>query len=297
MKKRYSGAANMALHTVCILLSLMCILPLVLVVSVSLTSETGILNHGYTLFPSEFSLDAYKYIWNVKDTILRAYGVTIFNTAAGSVISVLVIALYAYALSRPNLLGKTFFTFYIFFTMLFSGGLVAWYMVCTQVLHIQNTIWAQILPYSMNAWNVIIMRTFYTSTVPESMLESARIDGSGELRIFFELVLPIAVPGIATIAMFQVLTYWNDWWLGINLITDPKLYNLQILLQNMLSNIEQLKNSAETVDASAAAAVANPPAEGTRMALCMVALGPILAVYPFFQKYFIQGLTVGAVKG
>ena len=258
MKKRYSGAANMALHTVCILLSLMCILPLVLVVSVSLTSETGILNHGYTLFPSEFSLDAYKYIWNVKDTILRAYGVTIFNTAAGSVISVLVIALYAYALSRPNLLGKTFFTFYIFFTMLFSGGL---------------------------------------STVPESMLESARIDGSGELRIFFELVLPIAVPGIATIAMFQVLTYWNDWWLGINLITDPKLYNLQILLQNMLSNIEQLKNSAETVDASAAAAVANLPAEGTRMALCMVALGPILAVYPFFQKYFIQGLTVGAVKG
>lgn len=147
----------------------------------------------------------------------------------------------------------------------------------------------------MNAWYVIILRTFYNTSVPEAMIESARIDGAGEILIFFKMVIPIAVPGIATIALFQTLTYWNDWWLAINLITEPKMYNLQIYLQNLLANVENLKNSADT--ATANTAVAEMPAEGTRMALCIVATGPILIVYPFFQKYFIQGLTVGAVKG
>lgn len=295
MNQRYSKAANIAINAVCVIMALMCILPLILVISISLTSEAGIVNHGYTFFPSEFSLDAYKYIWNVKDSIISAYKITILTTVMGTLISVLVISLYAYALSRPNLIGKKFFTFYVFFTMLFSGGLVSWYMICTQLLHIQNTIWALILPYTMNAWYVIILRTFYNTSVPEAMIESARIDGAGEILIFFKMVIPIAVPGIATIALFQTLTYWNDWWLAINLITEPKMYNLQIYLQNLLANVENLKNSADV--ATANTAVAEMPAEGTRMALCIVATGPILIVYPFFQKYFIQGLTVGAVKG
>ena len=295
MKKRYSKAANIAINAVCVIMALMCIMPLILVISISLTSETGIVNHGYTFFPSEFSVDAYKYIWNVKDAIISAYGITIITTVLGTLISVLIISLYAYALSRPNLIGKKFFTFYVFFTMLFSGGLVSWYMICTQLLHIQNTIWALILPYTMNAWYVIILRTFYNTSVPEAMIESARIDGAGEILIFFKMVIPIAVPGIATIALFQTLTYWNDWWLAINFITEPKMYSLQIYLQNLLANVENLKNSADT--ATANTAVAEMPAEGTRMALCIVATGPILIVYPFFQKYFIQGLTVGAVKG
>ncbi len=295
MNQRYSKAANIAINAVCVIMALMCILPLILVISISLTSEAGIVNHGYTFFPSEFSLDAYKYIWNVKDSIISAYKITILTTVMGTLISVLVISLYAYALSRPNLIGKKFFTFYVFFTMLFSGGLVSWYMICTQLLHIQNTIWALILPYTMNAWYVIILRTFYNTSVPEAMIESARMDGAGEILIFFKMVIPIAVPGIATIALFQTLTYWNDWWLAINLITEPKMYNLQIYLQNLLANVENLKNSADV--ATANTAVAEMPAEGTRMALCIVATGPILIVYPFFQKYFIQGLTVGAVKG
>lgn len=295
MNQRYSKAANIAINAVCVIMALMCILPLILVISISLTSEAGIVNHGYTFFPSEFSLDAYKYIWNVKDSIISAYKITILTTVMGTLISVLVISLYAYALSRPNLIGKKFFTFYVFFTMLFSGGLVSWYMICTQLLYIQNTIWALILPYTMNAWYVIILRTFYSTSVPEAMIESARIDGAGEILIFFKMVIPIAVPGIATIALFQTLTYWNDWWLAINLITEPKMYNLQIYLQNLLANVENLKNSADV--ATANTAVAEMPAEGTRMALCIVATGPILIVYPFFQKYFIQGLTVGAVKG
>lgn len=285
------------IHIFCILASLACLIPLLLVISISLTSEAGIVENGYTLWPSEFSAEAYQYVWQSRATVIRAYGVTIFNTVVGSFLSVACIALYAYALSRPNLLGKKFFTFYIFFTMLFSGGLVPWYMVCTQLLHIQNTIWAQILPHLFNAWHCIILRTFFNASVPDAIIESARIDGAGELRTFVQIVLPIAVPGIATIALFQVLYYWNDWWLALNLISEPKLYNLQFLLQNMLANIEDLKSGVDSSDASAAISIANIPSEGTRMALCMVALGPILVVYPFFQKYFIQGLTIGSVKG
>lgn len=288
---------DVGIHIFCILASLACLIPLLLVISISLTSEAGIVENGYTLWPSEFSADAYQYVWQSRATVIRAYGVTIFNTVAGSFLSVTCIALYAYALSRPNLLGKKFFTFYIFFTMLFSGGLVPWYMVCTQLLHIQNTIWAQILPHLFNAWHCIILRTFFNASVPDAIIESARIDGAGELRTFVQIVLPIAVPGIATIALFQVLYYWNDWWLALNLISEPKLYNLQFLLQNMLANIEDLKSGVDSSDASAAISIANIPSEGTRMALCVVALGPILVVYPFFQKYFIQGLTIGSVKG
>lgn len=296
-KKKKFDFVDVLFHAFCILASLACLIPLVLVISISLTSEAGIVEHGYTLLPSEFSTDAYQYVWASRNTVLSAYGVTIFNAVVGTFFSVSCIALYAYALSRPNLIGKKFFTFYIFFTMLFSGGLVPWYMVCTQLLHIQNTIWAQIVPHLFNAWHCIILRTFFKSTVPDAIIESARIDGASELRTFVQIVLPVALPGIATIALFQLTFYWNDWWLALNLISEPKFYNLQFLLQNMLANIENLKAGGENMDASAAIAAANIPAEGTRMALCMVALGPILVAYPFFQKYFIQGLTVGSVKG
>ncbi len=294
MKKRYNKAASGIINVICILMALAAVLPIVLVLSVSLTSEAGLVNNGYKFFPSEFSLDAYKYIWGLKNVIFNAYGVTIITTVLGTLISVAVLTLYAYPLSRPNLMYKKLFTFYVFFTMLFSGGLVSWYMVCTKMLHIQNTIWAMILPNVMNAWYIIILRTFFTTSVPEAMIESARIDGAGEFRILLSIVLPVSVPGIATIALFQTLMYWNDWWLSLNFITEPKLYNLQLYLQNVLANIQLLKSNA---DGQVNSIVAEIPAEGTRMALCMVVMGPILVVYPFFQKYFIQGLTVGAVKG
>lgn len=296
MKKRKNKIADLVINIVCILLSLTCILPLILVLSVSFSSESSIVEHGYKFLPTEISLDAYKYLWSMKDSIISAYGVTILATVIGTLVSVFVIALYAYALSRPNLLGKKFFTFYIFFTMLFSGGLVSWYMICTRLLHIQNTIWALILPYVMNAWYVIIMRTFFNTSVPEALIESARIDGASEFVTLFKIVMPISLPGIFTIALFQTLTYWNDWWLAINLITEPKLYNLQMYLQNLLANIENLKLNAD-LNTGMLSGMEELPSEGARMALCIVAMGPILVVYPFFQKYFIQGLTVGAVKG
>jgi len=180
--------------------------------------------------------------------------------------------------------------------MLFSGGTVAWYMVCTNVLHLSNTIWSMIVPYLMNAWYVIIMRTFFATSVPSSIIESAKLDGAGEYRILFTLVLPISIPGIATIALFQTLHYWNDWWLPLMFVTEPKLFNLQFLLKNMMSNIQALFENQEYISNSAEQLM-NMPREGTRMALCIVVMGPILIVYPFFQKYFIQGLTVGALKG
>lgn len=296
MGKRYSKTADVMLNLIVIFLVLLCILPLVLVVGISFTSESGIARNGYTFIPSEFSLDAYRFVWASRKSIINAYSVTILSTVIGTVISVALMALYAYPLSRNDFKYKNFFTFYVFFTMLFSGGIVSWYMICTRLLHLGNSIWGLILPYVMNAWYVVVLRTFFKSSVPEAIIESAKLDGAGEFRIFGQLVLPISVPGIATIALFQTLKYWNDWWLPLNFVTTAKLYNLQFFLQNLLANISDLTNNPDLAQ-NAAVRFADMPKEGVRMALCLVAMGPILFVYPFFQKYFIQGLTVGAVKG
>jgi len=293
--KRYNKFVDVIINIVLLAVVLSCIIPLILVVSISFTSEAGIVANGYSLIPSEFSIDAYRYIYNSRDSIISAYKITIANTVIGTLLSILVITFYAYPLSREDFKYKKIFTFYVFFTMLFSGGLVSWYIVCTRMLKLSNTIWGMIIPYLMNAWYVIIMRTFFRTTVPVGLIESAKLDGAGEFRTFFKIVLPIAVPGIATIALFQTLAYWNDWWLPLNFVTEQKFYNLQFFLQNLISNIENLTNASENV-ANIESALSQLPKEGARMALCMVALGPILVVYPFFQKYFIQGLTVGAVK-
>ena len=189
---------------------------------------------------------------------------------------------------------RKLFTFIAFFTMLFSGGTVAGYMVTTGILNLKNSIWVLIFPYVMNAWHVIVMRSFYSMSIPTAIIEAAKIDGANEYQIYFKIVLHISLPGLATIALFATLTYWNDWWLPLLYITEPQKYNLQYLLQSMISNIQNLtENSAQMGSANL---LANVPKEGARMALCIIATLPILFVYPFFQKYFIQGLTVGSVK-
>lgn len=287
---------NIILHFVFVLLAAACIFPVLLVISISFTDQTAIVQNGYQLIPAKVSLDAYKYVFGGDMGIGRAYLVTIASTVVGTIISVIVIALYAYPLSRQGLKFKGFFTFYIFFTMLFSGGLVAWYMVVTRILHLGNTIWALILPMAMSPWYVIIMRTFFQTSIPASLIESAKLDGAGEFRILFRIVCPLALPAIATIALFQTLAYWNDWYNPMLLITRQELYNLQFLLQVMMKNIQMLSDaslSSEIVSRIGG----NIPQDSARMALCVVAMGPILIVYPFFQKYFIQGLTVGAIKG
>ncbi len=285
---------NLVLNIVFVILAFLCLFPILLTLSISFSSTESIMQYGYRLIPAKFSVDAYKYIFGDPSTILNAYGVTIFNTVVGAAASVLVISHVAYPLSRSDFKLRLPITYYILFTMLFSGGQVAGYMVTTTMYHLQNTRWVMILPCLMSPWYMVVLRTFFKTGVPNAIIESGKLDGAGELRILWQLIFPIALPGIATIALFQVLMFWNEWNLPLLYITNPKLYNLQFLLQQMMQNIQMINESPEFAAQSAGAA--KLPTESARMALCFVAMGPILVTYPFFQKYFIQGLTVGSVK-
>jgi putative aldouronate transport system permease protein len=285
---------NLVLNIIFIILAFLCLFPILLTLSISFSSTESIMQYGYRLIPAKFSVDAYKYIFGDPSTILNAYGVTIFNTVVGAAASVLVISHVAYPLSRSDFKLRLPITYYILFTMLFSGGQVAGYMVTTTMYHLQNTRWVMILPCLMSPWYMVVLRTFFKTGVPNAIIESGKLDGAGELRILWQLIFPIALPGIATIALFQVLMFWNEWNLPLLYITNPKLYNLQFLLQQMMQNIQMINESPEFAAQSAGAA--KLPTESARMALCFVAMGPILVTYPFFQKYFIQGLTVGSVK-
>ena len=291
-----STMTNVLLNIFFVLLCITCIYPILVILGTSFTTEDALNTNGYGVIPKEFSLEAYKYVFTHASTILRAYGVTITTTAAGTFLHVLICALYGYAISRKDFKYKKQFTFFQFFTMLFSGGVVPFYLVCTRMLHINNTYWALILPMACSAWNIIILKTFFATTVPDAIIESARIDGSTEIRTFFQVVIPIAKPGLATIALFSLLAYWNNYMNALLLTSSAKYQNLQLYLYNMMQNVEYIKQNAAAMGDSGAAA-ANLPAEGVRMAVCILSIAPIIFAYPFFQKYFVQGLTIGAVKG
>jgi putative aldouronate transport system permease protein len=231
-----------------------------------------------------------------SDAILRAYGVTLLVTVIGTFSSTLVIALYAYALSRKDFRGRKFFSFMAFFTLLFSGGLVPWYMLCVNVLHLRNNIWALFLPYLMNAWYVLIMRTFYKTNVPDSIIESAKMDGAGEYTIFFRIVIHLAKPGLATIALFNTIVFWNDWWLPLMLVNDPQWFNLQFLMYRVQSNIQYLSAMAGNIQGATADILKRLPSRSAQMAMCILSIGPIVMAYPFFQKYFVKGITIGSLK-
>ena len=290
-----SSGTNVLLNIMFIFCVVLCVAPLILVISTSLTKEMEILLHGYSFIPRVFSTKSYEYILQSKDMLWRAYGVSIFVTVVGTILSLITICMYAYPLSRQNFKYKSQFAFIAYFTMIFGGGLVPWYMVYTHLVPIKNSIWIMIVPYLMNAWYVLIMRTFYKTTVPESIIESARIDGAGEFRTFFVIVLPLCKAGLATIGLFCTLGYWNDWYLPLVFLNEPKLYNIQFLMYQTLMSIQYLSSGGNF--SGAATALGDLPSEGARMAIAVVSIGPIILAYPFFQKYFIKGLTVGAVKG
>jgi len=293
---RISPLSNILINILFAICALVCIAPILLIIMVSLTEEKYILENGYTFFPQKLSLKAYDYVITAGDVIWRAYGVSIFVTVVGTVLSLMVICLYAYPLSRQSFKYKNFFSFFAYFTMIFGGGLVPWYMVYTQLINIKNTIWILIVPYLMNAWYMMIMRTFFKTTIHESIIESAKIDGAGEFRTFFVIVLPLCRAGLATIGLFCTLGYWNDWWLPLVFVTDSKLYNVQYLMYQTLNMIQYLASgSAQFAESSKV--LAELPSEGARMAIAVISIGPIIFAYPFFQKYFVKGLTIGAVKG
>lgn len=292
---RISKKADFIINVIFFLWALACVLPLLLVVVVSFSSEQSIFQNGYSFFPSEWSLAAYEFFFKLGDQLVRSYAITIFVTAAGTLFSLAITAMFAYVLSRSDYAYNRIFTLLLLFTMLFNGGIVATYMVNTQWLKMGDSLSALIFPMSLNAFYVIVLRTFYKS-IPMEIIEAARIDGAGEFKTFFRIVLPLSKPGLATIGMFTTIAYWNDWFLGMLYIIDQKKYPVQTLLWSMQNSLEFMKQSSANALEYAEMA-ANAPTDSGRMALTVLVVLPVLLAYPFFQKYFVKGLTVGGVKG
>lgn len=293
-RNQISKGTNLVFNIALLIGCVLTVFPLWIIVVASLSSEVALTTYGYQLWPIEFSTNAYSYLFRDGSVMLVAYKNTIIATLVGTVLSTLTVGLYAYALSRKDFKLRNFFTFFSFFTMLFGGGMVSYYNICRSFLGLKDTVWALFLPMSFSAYWVIIMRTFYTSNVPEEVIESARIDGSGEWRTLIQIVAPLAIPGFATVALFSAVGIWNDFRQCLLLNDSSAYYNLQYTIYQTMNNLRFLKENASKMGG---VNVSNLPAETFRMAMAVVTVGPIVLAYPFFQKYFIKGLTVGAVKG
>jgi putative aldouronate transport system permease protein len=292
-----SVPANTIFSIIFIVLALACVIPVIFVAILSVTSDESIMKIGYSFFPESCSLDSYDYILRHNDFIGKAFVISILVTLIGTGVGLTLNATMGYILSRRNYKLRGFLTYVIFIPMLFSGGLVASYLVNRQFLNIDNTIWALILPISVSSFYIIILRTFFQTTVPDAIIESGKIDGASQLRIFINIVLPISLPALATIGLFLTFQYWNDWFLALLYIDSDSqhLYPLQFILQSIQRKIEFLTRNSQNMSANNAAS--NLPKESARMAIVLIVILPIALSYPFFQKYFISGLTIGAVKG
>lgn len=289
--RRYQIIINIVL----VIITVIMVAPLILLFMSSVTSEDALLVHGYSFWPSEFSAAAYQYIFINGQTIMRAYGTTIIVTIIGTAANIILSSMAAYALSVKKLPFRRAISFYIFFTMLFSGGLVPSYLMWTSMFHIKNTLWALIIPNFMcSAMNVILIRTYYTTSIPEALYEAAKIDGASYMYIYRKIVLPMGKPILVTVGLFAGLGYWNDWTNGLYYINNPKLYSIQTLLNKMIQDIQALQANSNAASSGAGMAI---PAVSMRMAIAFVALLPILIIYPFLQKYFAEGIALGAVKG
>lgn len=293
---RVSPVANIIFSLIFIVLALMCFLPALLVCIVSFSSEASVLHKGYSFFPDAWSIESYAYLARQADYVGRAFLNSIGITVVGTCFGLILCSTMGYALSRPNYRLRGFFTWFVFIPMLFSGGLVASYMINAQVLNLKNTYWVLILPICCSSFYIIIMRTFFQTTVPDAIIESAKIDGARQTRIFVQIVLPISLPAIATIGLFYTFAYWNDWMMAKYYLNSnaQDLFPLQYVLISLESNIAFLTRNQQFLGPGEAADI---PSETIRMAMVMVGVIPIACSYPFFQKYFISGLTIGAVKG
>lgn len=294
---RVAPVTNVVFNIVFVIFSLLCVIPVLLVVSISFSSEQSINEFGYRLIPKIFTLEAYQFLWTSKETILGALGVSVFVTLVGTVIGVLLTTTMGYVLSRRDYKMHDALTWLVFIPMVFNGGMISTFFINSNLLNLKDTVWALILPLCVSSFNVIVARTFFSTTIPDSLVESAQIDGASQLLIYFRIVLPISLPILATIALFLSFAYWNDWFQSMLYITDHKLYSLQALLNQIMSSIEYLSRNAAKLGMSAAQLSKIMPKESSRMAIAVVIVVPIAATYPFLQKYFISGLTVGAVKG
>ena len=290
-------STDIVFNIIFIILVIIAGLPVFFVIMISLTKESSINQLGYQLIPKEFSADGYTFLLKQGAVILRALGISVVVTVLGTVIGVLLTTALGYVLSRPQYKVKKPLTWMVFIPMVFNGGLVSTYYVVGNFLGLKDTIWALILPLALSSFNVVISKTFFRTTVPDALIESAKIDGATQLRIFFKIVLPISLPVLATIGLFLCFGYWNDWYQSLLYINDSKLYSMQALLNQIMNQIDYLARNAASLGVSVAELSKNMPKESARMAIAIVIVLPIAFAYPFFQKYFISGLTIGAVKG
>ncbi|KRE51570.1 carbohydrate ABC transporter permease [Paenibacillus sp. Soil724D2] len=286
--------SNWVINGFFIIVCLLIAVPFFLVIAVSVTSENSLLQNGYRFIPKELSLEAFRIVLKTPDLLLKGYGVTIGITVIGTILSLLLTAMTAYPISRRDFHYNRPLTFYIFFTMLFNGGIIPFYILMTQYLHLKNSLMALIIPLMLNPFNIMIMKG-YLDKISIEIIESAKIDGSGELRIFFRIVLPLSTPALATLGLFISFAYWNDWFNALLFIDNEKYVPLQLLLVRILSQIEFLANSP-LAEAASKLQFANFPTLSVRMAMAILAGGPMLIIFPFFQKYFVKGITVGSLK-
>ena len=284
-------------HVVLGLFALACIIPFVFVIIISFSSEESIRRVGYSFLPQTWSLAAYQQVFRLGDALWRSYFNSFFITVLGTVLSVTMCVLYAYPLFRKDYKYRRFFSFLSFFTMIFGGGLIPTYIVCKNLLGMSNNYAALIVPMLVSPFNIIIMRTFFQTSVPFDLIEAATIDGSGEYKTLTRIILPIVKPGIATVALLTALGYWNEWFLCLLYITKRELYPLQYLLMEMQRNAEFLARNSSMIGASGASAIATLPSQTMRMAVVVFIVLPIACAYPFFQRYVVAGLTIGSVKG
>ena len=274
-----------------------CIAPFLLMFAASITDEQTLLREGYRFWPSSVNFDTYRYLWAKRETIGRAYIISILVTFVGTAINVVITSLFGYPLSRKDFKWRNVFAFIVFFTMLFNGGMTASYIIWTRTFHIKNTIWALLLPnYLMGGMNVLMVRNYYTASIPDSILEAARIDGATEMQIYRKILVPLSKPVMITIALFAGMAYWNDWSNGLYYISEPKLFSINVYLNNLMNNIQMLKQQSSMTEGVNLSGL-ELPSVGVRMAIAMIAVLPILVIFPFIQGQLVKGVVIGGVKG
>ncbi|NLK28808.1 MAG: carbohydrate ABC transporter permease [Clostridiales bacterium] len=287
--------AEVFVHIFLILMAVFMIMPFILLFLSSITEEITLIQYGYSFFPKKLSLEAYRYLVKSGSKIMKAYGMTFLITFVGTSLNMIFSSLLAYGLSLQGLPGRKFLSFYVFFTMLFNGGLVPTYLMYTSIFHIKNTFWGLIVPqFMLSAMNVIMIRTFFQNSIPTALYEACKIDGGGHLTIFRHIVLPLGKPILVSMGLFAALTYWNDWTNALYYVNNRDLWGIQSLLNEMISNIQYL---SQNTNVSANVDLSKLPMTSVRMAIAFVGVLPVLAIFPFLQKYFAKGIAVGAVKG
>lgn len=280
-----------------LIITVICILPFILMISASITEEKTLIKEGYKFLPSKFSFGSYFYLWAKRETIFRAYGISLLVTAIGTFINVMITSLFAYPLSRQDFKYRNYFAFFVFFTILFNGGMTASYIIWTQIFHVKNTLLSLLIPnYLMGAFNVLMVRNYYNASIPVSILEAARVDGAKELSIYTRIILPLSKPVIITISLFAGMAYWNDWSNGLYYITDTSLYSINVYLNKLMNNIAFLKSSSSLTEGSNLVGL-DLPSVGIRMAIAVIAILPVLIIFPMIQAQLIKGVVIGGVKG